>query len=222
MTEKSMIDIFYDVKNTINTPRPLDDGVSDKHEYHTYLQFYENKMKPNRNNHIKLLEIGTLRGGSMMLWKRFFTDYEMHGLDYAKDPFNFCPLEDHPQYGQPSPFEGELKGDSNIHLHFGIDSMDVKLSNDNFENNYFDYILDDGDHTGHGQYLTFVAYWSKLKSEGKYFIEDIRSIDRVPLLANFINQYMIDCRITGELAGFEVYDNSKQRPDDIILMITKK
>jgi len=222
MTEKSMIDIFYEVKNTINTPRPLDDGVSDKHEYHSYLNFYEDQMKSNRNIHTKLLEIGTLRGGSMMLWKRFFTDYEMHGLDYAKDPFNFCPLEDHPQYGQPSPFEGELKGNPNIHLHFGTDSMDVGYSNNTFDDNYFDYILDDGDHTGHAQYLTFVAYFSKLKSGGKYFIEDIRSIDRVPLLANFINQYMIDYGKTNQLGDYHVFDNSKQRCDDIILMVIKK
>jgi hypothetical protein len=85
-----------------------------------------------------------------------------------------------------------------------------------FENNYFDYIIDDGPHTLQSQKDAIVKWLPKIKSGGKLIIEDIQKIEHILELEN-----VIDKEIASEWKTFDMRNN-KGRYDDIIFEVTKK
>jgi hypothetical protein len=85
-----------------------------------------------------------------------------------------------------------------------------------FEDNYFDYIIDDGPHTLESQILCIQKYLPKIKSGGKIIIEDIQKIEWIEALENCIDKNIAE--------SWRVIDirESKGKYDDVIFEITKK
>jgi hypothetical protein len=54
---------------------------TDKNSRHTYLKHYDELFYPFQNKEIKLLEIGVLQGGSLMLWNKYFSKCTLFGID---------------------------------------------------------------------------------------------------------------------------------------------
>lgn len=119
----------------------------------TYLDVYYPYFKDLKNNKINFLEIGVKDGCSHRLWKHFFTNSSVYGLDI--DPR--CK-----QYEQDriKIFTGS-QSDSSV-----INDM-IKYSGN------FDIILDDGSHLNELTIKSFELLFPHLNSGGLYIIEDL-------------------------------------------------
>lgn len=180
------------MQETLNDLRHiLDRTITDKDYPHSYLPIYEKEMTKTKN--VSILEIGVWHGGSLLLWDSYFEDATVCGVDL------------YPQFNGVVP-EGI---DYPVYV---IDSMDKKSCDENFEDEVFDYIIDDGVHKVDAQIKTFDNYFSKLKSGGKYFIEDIQVFENVETIKNHLISY-----------SYKFYDNRliNNKPDDMMFVITK-
>ena len=165
---------------------------TDKGTCHNYIEIYDKEL--TKRNNPKLLEIGIHNGGSLVLWGQWFNNAEIYGVDPYFELNGILP-----------------KSVSDLpYKVFTIDST-IKNDADVFENNMFDYVIDDGVHTSEFQIKTFDIYFNKLSVGGKYFIEDIASNkdldDLVKHLTNF-NYKIVDLRHLG-------------RYDDLMIIISK-
>jgi hypothetical protein len=59
---------------------------------HNYLELYDPILSPLRDREVKLLEIGIHRGGSLKLWRDYFSRGLIVGID-LKLPGSFVPGE---------------------------------------------------------------------------------------------------------------------------------
>jgi hypothetical protein len=50
------------------------DGIHNKY-CHPYTLFYEGLFKNKRDENLKIAEIGILDGGSLLMWKEYFTPF---------------------------------------------------------------------------------------------------------------------------------------------------
>jgi hypothetical protein len=137
-----------------------------------YTSTYDQLFEPIKNNITSVLEIGlgTLNpsipssfvgntqhfshykpGGSLRVWKDFFPNAQVYGVDIAKD----CMFE-----------EDRIKT-------FLFDSSDNEYTEYYLNNLEFDIIIDDGNHDPQYQIKTLKNLFPKLKEKGYYIIEDI-------------------------------------------------
>lgn len=120
--------------------------------YHCYLSLYDEFFSKYRNEDINLLEIGILFGDSLKIFNEYFKDAKITAVD----------IED----------KSHLKQE-NINILQG-DQSNRELLN-NFSDNYFDIILDDGSHKMSHQQISIGVLFKKLKSGGIYIIEDLHT-----------------------------------------------
>jgi hypothetical protein len=146
---------------------------TDKGSTHSYIDYYENHFAPKRN-HVRLLEIGIMTGGSLLLWKEFFNSYKLAGID--QNASWSCSL----------PFQQLLENNTDINLFFGIDSTTNTVPAE-LIGERFDFIIDDGNHSLYSQLRTFNHYWPLLDVGGAYFIEDVNSQISVDALINHVH-----------------------------------
>ena len=137
---------------------------------HTYTPYYYDILSPIKDTCKNVLEFGigfnnytngVLHGASLKMWKEFFPNALLLGLDFNKDLF--------------------FKEDR-IHTFFTDQKSEEILINTKKEifNKYpnlisekFDLILDDGSHHYEDQIRSINIYWECLKVDGYYIIEDI-------------------------------------------------
>lgn len=119
--------------------------------HHDYTEFYHPFFKDRTVN--RLLEIGISRGGSLRMWKEYFPNAEIYGLDINRDLF----------------FEEER-----IHcLYCNQGSTQSLQSVKELTGGSFDVIIDDGSHLPLHQVLTFQILYPLLNPSGIYIIEDV-------------------------------------------------
>jgi SAM-dependent methyltransferase len=157
---------------------------SDKDTSHNYLPVYQKEF--DNINKIKMLEIGVYTGGSLKLWKDFFIDSEIHGIEDTKRNEEVMP--------------GIMHWGKYEDLHYS------------FEDNYFDYIVNDSMHYAKEQIDAFSLYYSKLKPGGKFFMEDIPDMDNVSEIIKTLDGHT-----------FKVWNMNKSSisKDSIILVVYK-
>jgi hypothetical protein len=120
---------------------------SDKAD-HKYCPFYEQHLPKNPK---KILEIGVFKGASIRMWKEWFPETVVHGLDL----FQENPMPEIPD----------------IIWHKG-NQCDWQLL-EQLRKEDFDVIIDDGSHNSRDQLMTFFGLFN-----GKqYYIEDIHCAD---------------------------------------------
>lgn len=116
---------------------------------HRYMPFYERYLPKHPK---KILEIGVLHGASIRMWKEYFPDTEIHGLDI----FGENPIPD---------IEGVIWHKGNQCDWLLLDAL---------RHEDFDVIIDDGSHGSRDQLITFFGLFN-----GKqYYIEDIHCADQ--------------------------------------------
>lgn len=166
--------------------------TTDKNTRHSYLKHYDKIFLPYKNRKIKILEIGTLVGGSIMLWNKYFTNCTIFGLDI--DISNI-------QYD-------DVFNSSNIYMiPKNFDTVD-----DNFFGDIcFDIIIDDGSHTVQHQVKTIDIFTKKLNPGGILIVEDISS---------YYSNYQYIQSYIKDLKGFEWMDlRSENGIEDNILLL---
>lgn len=120
-----------------------------------YLEYYDRVLEPWIGRKIVLLELGVRTGGSLSLWRDYFPDGSIVGVD-LRLPTGLAP-------------------DDRIHVFQGNQGDSTFLSTVAREvaPGGFDIIIDDASHIGH---LTKLSFWhlfeNHLRPGGLYAIED--------------------------------------------------
>ena len=170
--------------------------TSDKETDHSYLSGYYEREFENRGRDINLLEIGVAQGDSLKLWSEWFTEGKITGIEVN----NNLPRV--------------LSNYSKINLIIADGFSDKTINR--FEDNSFDYIIDDGPHTLASMVISAQKWIDKVKPGGKLIIEDVQEF----LWAELIDSYVDKAKIK----SYRVFDlrENKGRYDDIIIEIEKK
>ena len=127
---------------------------SDKGTTHSYIEVYEWLFKPWRKMRARVLEIGVQEGFSLQLWRAYFVDASIWGIDL--NPIRVRV-----------PGAGIIEGDATA---AGILN---KLSPG------WDIIIDDASHEPAAQVAAFELLHPLLTKGGLYVIEDLQSPDAV-------------------------------------------
>lgn len=137
--------------------KPLDASKydTDKSVHTHYLRNYENYLQPLLGREVKLLELGIYKGGSLQLWRDYFPQGTIAGLD-----LNPASVDD--PTGRIRIYQGKQE---DVRL---LDRIAEETAPDGF-----DVIIDDCSHIGE---LTRISFWHlfdhHLKPGGLYVIED--------------------------------------------------
>lgn len=124
---------------------------------HTYAGFYDLLFAQYRKQPINFLEVGINRGGSLLMWRRFFDSATINGVD-IRDSFD--PFTD--------------SDDINAKV---FDAGDVFAFDKHFGDNTFDIILDDGAHEKESQVHLYKLHSRRVRSGGLYVIEDVQDVN---------------------------------------------
>ena len=177
---------------------------TDKGTTHSYLDLYDVLLKPIKDTAENVLEVGIgnfryKNGGSLLLWKDYFTKATIYGIDIL--PLNRV-LD-------------ELINDKSIKLYCETNAYNNNFISKNLINTKFDFLLDDGPHTLESQ-VKFIELYSPLLSEnGILIIEDVQDIKWLEKLKNITPTYLKQY--------IKIYDlrKNKGRYDDIVFTIDK-
>lgn len=125
-------------------------GTDKSSAVHNYTRHYEKYFRAFRDQPINLLEIGVQTGASLRMWKEYFPNAQIYGLDYYDcEPF----LEE-----RISMFQGQ--------------QADVKVLEE-VAKIPFDVIIDDGSHKNVDVLISFEYLFPRMKVGGIYVIEDL-------------------------------------------------
>ena len=163
---------------------------TDKNDTHDYINgFYEAGLLPYKEKALDVLEIGINSGASLKLWREYFINAKIYGVD----------IQDRVRH--------EYKNIKNVEYIFG-DAYSEAILNIDLK---FDVIIDDGPHTLQSQRDFIKKYHSKLKKDSIMIIEDIADIMYIPILKDEVpdgfKTEVVDLR------------KNKNRYDDLMLII---
>ena len=127
------------------------------HPKHSFGDFYE-KYFMNITNAKFVLEIGIHNGSSILSWKEYFKEANIHGIDID---------------------DKSIMNDERITC-YKVDQSNIddikNFVKDRINNNIlYDVIIDDGSHRMEDQQLSFINLFKILKSNGLYIIEDLHT-----------------------------------------------
>jgi predicted methyltransferase len=133
---------------------------TDKNCLHSYVdEVYENLFKDIRLSAKNILEIGVDNGGSIFMWREYFENAKVIGIDN----------KDCPQLANRERIEF-ISSDA-----YRVDLVDQLPSN-------FDIIIDDGPHTLESMVFFIKEYINKINQKGMIVIEDIQEFNWTNIL----------------------------------------
>jgi hypothetical protein len=146
----------------------VDNSLTDKQSSHNYLDLYESLLNKKKHSAKNVLEVGIgdfneKNGGSIKLWREYFTNATIYGLDIL----------------DKNRVIDELLHDDRVKLYTSVDAYDSDFFNNNIlsQNIKFDFLLDDGPHTL-DSIVKFVRLYSRVISDdGILIIEDIQKME---------------------------------------------
>lgn len=123
------------------------------HESHKLTRIYYELFNPIKDTIKNVLEIGINQGGSLKMWRDFFPNATVYGVDSKRD---------------------NLFSDERIVTFSGSQEVPLAIKHD-IENlkRKFDIIIDDGSHKHDHQQKTLSALFKFLQPGGLYIIEDL-------------------------------------------------
>ena len=153
--------------------------MTDKSYTHQYLQVYEALFEPIRTRVTNVLEIGIMRGDSHRLWRDYFPNAQIYGLDVV----NAC---------------GGLENEERMSIFFRDAYNEESI--DLLKDVQFDVIIDDGPHTLDSMLWAANRYARLLSPNGILVIEDIPDPRWLDLISQVVDHdiksqmYAIDRR----------------------------
>jgi len=130
----------------------LEFGTDKSNKFHNYTERYDFYFSKIRNEKLKVLEIGIQNGFSLKMWKKYFENSEIFGIDTA-DCSKFAEDRVIPLLGSQNDLEF--------------------LERINKEHGPFDIIIDDGSHFNDDMKKSFEFLFPLLKDGGIYVVEDL-------------------------------------------------
>jgi hypothetical protein len=166
---------------------------TDKFYLHSYIPIYDKLFKKIKEKNINFLEIGIQKCGSINLFRTYFTNANIYGIDINTIPEWTKQLTN-----------------TNLFQEDAYNKNGLKLFNDI----HFDIILDDGPHTLDSFIFLVENYLYKLNRHGILIIEDIQDIKWIDTI---IKKIPLNIKYK-----YEIFDlrEKKGRYDDIILIVT--
>lgn len=133
--------------------------LTDKDTTHSYLEPYEDLFAPRRQTANRILEVGVQNGGSVLLWRDYFPNADVFGIDH-------------------NPFCHNVRGariqciEADAYTDDTVEKLRESVGS-------FDVLIDDGSHLL--PHLKFFAekYTSLLAPGGVLVIEDVPTMDWV-------------------------------------------
>ena len=165
------------------------DGQGDKGTAHSYIEIYEQLLTPYRNNST-ILEIGIAGGYSLHMWKEYFINSQICGVDVSFDAVSNPNLN------------------SKDYTIFHSDATTPEFLN-LIQDITFDVIIDDGSHIFQHQITSFNLLKSKIRKGGIYIIEDVAHMDTN--MENTFKSLHTNCAILD-------LRHIKQRYDDVLIV----
>lgn len=161
----NLLDLYNSNRKKYNT---------DKESWHNYISEVYNKLFSDKIGSKTILEIGIRFGGSLLLWKDYFLNAEIYGIDkkYCEKISNIDKI-----------------------IQITKDAYSLPIIEQNF-----DIIIDDGLHTLPSMIFTIKNYTELLNNNGILVIEDIKHYDWFDILIKNIpdnkkiNYEIIDLR----------------------------
>lgn len=138
----------------------------DKYDLGYVNEFYDKLFTPRKTNCTKLLEIGIQYGLSLLMWRDYFVNAEIYGIDV-----DYC----HHVINSERIFPVFQNAYSKSCLEL-------------FEPNSFDIVIDDGPHTLESMIFFCKYYFDLVKPGGIFIIEDIVDPNWTPILLNLIGK----------------------------------
>ena len=127
---------------------------TDKREQdHNYVAVYEPLFEGYRQDTFNFLEIGVCRGASHKMWREWFPNATIYGVDNAPKTIKR--------------FQGEERMDIE-YLHQGHDDQLIEYA----KKGPWRVIIDDGSHITSHQIRTFEILWGQVEPGGYYVVED--------------------------------------------------
>jgi hypothetical protein len=171
-------------------------------DFEDYLPIYDKLWTPIRNNDIKLLEIGIGKGGSLKMWKEYFSNASIIGADVDRN---------------------KLYNEDRIQTVF-VDQNNIESLKELANFGPYDIIIDDGGHTMRQQQNSLAILFDYVKSEGYYVVEDVctsywphfegsyppesfTTIEALKTLCDKVNELYIS------YANYGALKNSRQTPN---------
>ena len=128
--------------------------------------FYDTICTDRRYTAKNILEIGIFKGGSALLWRDYFHNAVVHGVDMI----HCSAISNQPRIVQS--------------VDNAYDFPFISSLNDD----YYDIIIDDGPHTFPSMVIFLTQYLRKLKKGGVMILEDIVDINWTPHLLALVEK----------------------------------
>jgi len=183
----------------------IDNLKTDKNTVHSYVDTYEQLFHKKKQTAINILEVGIgdfgeKNGGSIKLWRDYFTNAIIYGLDILPE----------------TRIIDELLHDKRVKLYTSTDAYDEEFFKSTFLGKIkCDILLDDGPHSLESM-IQFIKLYSQIMTEdGILIIEDIQNWDWIEILKQEVPENL--------KPYVKIYDlrQNKQRYDDILFIIDK-
>lgn len=178
--------------------------TSDKGADHDYIDsYYAAEFEGKRESVSNVLELGVQWGGSLMLWSSWFPNAKVIGLDIYE--------------GVPQHYD-EMRGDRefpNVEIRIQDGYAEPVIAE--HENDFYDYVIDDGPHSLASMVIAIHRWLPKVKPGGKLVIEDIQDFKWFEKLEKEVEL----SGIPAECRRFDFRKN-KNRSDDMIFEVTRK
>ena len=120
---------------------------------HNYVAVYESLFSPFRQDTFNFLEIGIYHGGSIRMWRDYFPNATIYGIDIRQAHIN------------------KIKDTERLVLNQVDQGSEVWLK-EYAKQGPWKVIIDDGSHKSSHQKLTFDVLWDQVQPGGYYIIED--------------------------------------------------
>lgn len=139
---------------------------TDKYDLGYINEFYSQMFEPIKEKTEAVLEIGIYHGNSIKLWRDYFTNAVIHGIDV-----NYCKA---------------LENENRIITSYA-NAYDANFVS-TIPDEHFDVVIDDGPHTFDSMVFFLGNYLPKVKRGGLLILEDIIDRSWTPKLLQCVKQ----------------------------------
>lgn len=146
---------------------------SDKFDLGYFHAFYLHYLTPRKEQAKSILEIGVQTGDSILLWREFFPNAHVYGID-----INSCPILNNQE--RITHVVTDAYSDSFINM-IGDGELDIAI--------------DDGPHTLETMQIFLTKYFPKVKRGGLMVVEDIIDTSWTPILLNMLDKSQCSARV---------------------------
>lgn len=179
-------------------------SISEKGRTHDYIkQWYSPEFTPRRDEHLTIVELGVFRGDGVRLFKDWFHNARIVGIDPLVDGIF--------KQNVAQSTQEELLIHKDIEFIFK-DAYTTEVVN-MFEDESIDYLIDDGPHTIESQLWSIEHYFPKIKKGGTIIVEDIQDIHRDREAFNTVAERLN--------AGIEIKEKVGGKFDSVLVVIRK-